>query len=296
VAPEPIRINAPAKINLYLAVGAPRPDGYHGVTTVLQALEFGDDVRITPAAALSLVCDTDLGIPAEENLAHRAALALGEEFGRDPAVRIELTKRVPHGAGLGGGSSDAAAVLRGLAHLWEIAPDNPRLGRVAAVLGSDVPFFLTGGAALFDGRGERFVRSLPTLPLDIALVRPPEPVPTAAAYRAFDSLARVAAPGPRHVTDAIRFQEPVALGAALYNNMTDAAIGLVPAIADALALAQAIEGVWGAALCGSGSGVFALCQDGDVSERVVQAARARGWWGEATRTSSTGAVVQAMEE
>lgn len=293
---DSIRINAPAKINLYLAVGALRPDGYHGVTTVLQALEFGDDVRIIPAASLSLVCDTELGIPAEENLAYRAAHALGEEFGRDPAVTIELTKRVPHGAGLGGGSSDAAAVLRGLAHLWEIAPDSPSLSRVAAALGSDVPFFLTGGAALFDGRGERFVRSLPTLPLDVALLRPPEPVPTTGAYRAFDSLTHTPAPGPRHVTDAIRFREPAALGAALYNNMTDAAVGLVPDIGGALALAQGFEGVFGAALCGSGSGVFALCQDDAVAGRIALAARERGWWAQATRTSGVGAAVQAVEE
>jgi len=296
VTSESIRVTAPAKINLYLAVGATRPDGFHDVTTVLQALEFGDEVRLSPAEALTFTCDADLGIPAEENLAVRAARALGEEFGRQPAVAIALTKRVPHGAGLGGGSSDAAAVLQGLAHLWELDPQAPRMYRVASALGSDVPFFLKGGAALFDGRGERFVRSLPTVALDVALVRPPEAVSTRAAYAAFDALARKAAPGPRHVTDGIRFQEPDALGAALYNNMTDAAITLVPAIADALALGRGIEGVYGSALCGSGSAVFALCQDGDTAERLVSAARERGWWGVATRTSGAGTVVEAVEE
>jgi len=296
VAPEPIRVTAPAKINLYLAVGASRPDGYHNVTTVLQALEFGDELSITPAAALSLVCDTDLGIPAQENLAFRAAQALGEEFGREPHVAISLAKRVPHGAGLGGGSSDAAAVLLGLAHLWDLDAASPRMYRVASALGSDVPFFLKGGAALFDGRGERFVRSLPTVVLDVALIKPPDSVSTGAAYSAFDTLVHKAAPGPRHVTDGVRFQEPESLGAALYNNMTDAAISLVPDIADALALGQGIDGVYGTAVCGSGSGVFALCQDGDVAERIVREARVRGWWAEATRTSRSGAVVQVVEE
>lgn len=296
MAPVTVRVSAPAKINLYLAVGGVRPDGYHSVTTVLQALEFADELRVTPADELSLVCDRDLGIPAQENLAYRAALAMTEEFGREAAVHIELTKRVPDGAGLGGGSSDAAAVVTALAYLWELPADDSRLTRLASGLGADVPFFLTGGAAVFAGKGDRLQRTLPAMRVPVALVRVPDPVPTAAAYRAFDEGERPAAPGPRHVTDAMCFRDPAALGAALYNNMTDAAIGLVPEIAHALALCEGAQGVHGAALCGSGSAVFALCHDDAAAEAIVRQARERGWWGEATHTGSEGVALHGVEE
>lgn len=292
----PIRITAPAKINLYLAVGATRPDGYHDVTTVLQALEFGDELLMRPSSSLDLICDQDLGIPAEENLAYRAALLFGEAADRSPDVAISIAKRVPHGAGLGGGSSDAAAVIAGLAYLWEIPLDDARVMRSAAALGADVPFFITGGTALFDGRGDRFVRALPTRDAVITLVQPPATVSTAAAYAAFDAHTRECVPGPRHVTDAIRFDEPDALGAALHNNMTDASAGLVPAIADALALCRSAPGVFGAAMCGSGSAVFAMCEDVGVGNELATAARERGWWSTVTRTSDRGVTVHQPEE
>jgi len=283
-----IRMIAPAKINLYLAVGAKQPDGYHDVTTVLQALEFGDELTMRPSDRLSLVCDPDLGISAQDNLAFRAALAMGETFDRSPAVAIELSKRVPHGAGLGGGSSDAAAVIAALARLWEIEADHPGLARVARSLGADVPFFLRGGAALFDGRGDRFVRDVPVIPLPVALIKPAGSVSTAAAYAAFDALERTAAPGPRHVADALRFGEAASLGAALYNNMTRAAIALVPEISEVLAHTSAAPGVYGSALCGSGSCVFALCASNEQADAIVSGARERGWWGIVTHTRVSG--------
>lgn len=288
MAAGPIRMIAPAKINLYLAVGATRPDGYHDVTTVLQALEFGDELTLRSSDRLTIVCDPDLGIPAEENLAFKAARAMGEAFDCSPDVAIELTKRVPHGAGLGGGSSDAAAVIAGLAGLWDLEPTDARLTRVARALGADVPFFLRGGAALFDGRGDSFVREIPVIPLPVALVMPAEPISTAQAYAAFDAHDRSAAPGPRHVADAMRFGDAQALGRALYNNMTAAAISIVPGLSDVLAHCAGAPGTLGSALCGSGSCAFALCTTDADADNLVSGARERGWWGMVTHTRSSG--------
>ena len=124
-----ITLLAPAKVNLYLGVGGRAPDGYHDVITVLQALDFGDTVRILPADELAVTTSVDLGIPESENLAYRAALAFAEEFSVAPRVVIEIEKRIPVGAGLAGGSSDAAAVIVGLAHLHGVDPLRPALHR-----------------------------------------------------------------------------------------------------------------------------------------------------------------------
>lgn len=292
----PIRITAPAKINLYLAVGATRPDGYHDVTTILHVLEFGDEIVMRSADSLSLTSDVDLGIPVHENLAHRATQAFALALGREADFAIELEKRVPHAAGLGGGSSDAAAVLLGMAHLWGLEGHEDTMHSVAAALGADVPFFLEGGAALCDGRGDRLVRSVPALALPVALIRPPVTVSTAEAYRAFDGLSQAQAPGPEALIEAMERGSAQMLGAALYNNMTDAALGLAPAVADAIALCQAAPGVHGAAMCGSGSAVFALCESDVAAREVVSSACERGWWGMVTRMQSARVEIRTERE
>lgn len=296
MTPDRVFVTAPAKVNLYLAVGAVRPDGFHDVTTILQALEFGDELIVDTSDRLTLSSNVDLGIPAEDNLAYRAAVAMGEAFRRAPSVAITLTKAVPAGAGLGGGSSDAAAVIAALAALWSVPVDSDVLARVAASLGSDVPFFLVGGTALFEGRGDRFVRSIAAPVFDVALIKPPESVPTGAAYEAFDRLESGGVPGARHVADACRSGDVSAVAATLYNNMTEASAGLVGSVGDALAWVKRSEGVLGAAMCGSGSAVFAVCADHEVAARTAQQASDRGWWSRATRTSSRGVEVRGTEE
>src|SRR5450759_265119 len=130
----PIEVEAPAKLNLYLGVGGRRADGYHGVETVLVALDLHDSVTVEPAAELSLVCEPDVGVPAPDNLAWRAAVALSSAVGRESSVAIRVVKRIPARAGLGGGSADGAAVIAALAAHWGIASDAPVLERVAASL------------------------------------------------------------------------------------------------------------------------------------------------------------------
>lgn len=151
-----LRLRAPAKINLALEVVARRDDGYHDIDTVMTTIDLADDLRLTPAATLEVVLTgaDARGIDPADDLAGRAARALAEAAGRDPGVRIEVTKRIPSPAGLGGGSSDAAAVLRGLNVLWGLNWPVERLSALAAGIGSDVPFFLHCGAARCAGRGE----------------------------------------------------------------------------------------------------------------------------------------------
>jgi len=154
---------APAKINWTLEVLGRRPDGYHEVRTVLQTVDLCDRVSVSPAADLELVLAGPIGragaplagVPPSENLAYRAAALLRElAGGRSPGARIELEKAIPAGAGLGGGSSDAAATLRALDRLWGLGLPPAELASLGAQLGADVPFFLCGGTALGRGRGD----------------------------------------------------------------------------------------------------------------------------------------------
>ncbi|MDR3686281.1 MAG: 4-(cytidine 5'-diphospho)-2-C-methyl-D-erythritol kinase [Coriobacteriia bacterium] len=291
---QSLTISAPAKVNLFLGVGSIRPDGYHSVQTVLHTLALADRVTLTPADELELSCDVDLGIPAESNLAYRAARAFSAAYGLDVLLDITLAKRIPAGAGLGGGSSDAAAVLAGLAHWAGLERDDLRLLDVAASLGADVPFLLQGGAALMDGRGDHLVRSLKPIEATVVVVRPPAAVPTADAYRAFDADPQLVG-DMRPVTDSVRFRDPRALAAGLANNMIPAAEALVPAIGDALAFLRAETGVLGATMAGSGSAVFAICDSALDAERISRVAEQRGWWSAATALSAQGPVVTESE-
>ncbi|MBW3553931.1 MAG: 4-(cytidine 5'-diphospho)-2-C-methyl-D-erythritol kinase [Gemmatimonadetes bacterium] len=183
------RTRAPAKVNLRLRVHERQPSGYHRVETLFCALELSDEITIDVAEGGNVLLEVDgpdLG-PAEENLAVRAARGFLERAGVAREVAIRLRKRVPVGGGLGGGSSDAAAVLRTLDRLFPGAVHGAMLRDLAAALGSDVPFFLAGDLlAAGSGRGD-ILTSLPPLPsMPILLALPPFPVATGAAYRWLD--------------------------------------------------------------------------------------------------------------
>ncbi|HEY3317793.1 MAG TPA: 4-(cytidine 5'-diphospho)-2-C-methyl-D-erythritol kinase [Coriobacteriia bacterium] len=292
MAGEALLVEAPAKVNLYLAVGERRSDGYHDVETVMQALELHDSVLLTPADTLRVTCEPDPGLPGDENLVARAARALGEAVGRDPAYAIRVRKRIPAGGGLGGGSADAAATLAGLAHAWALDARDPALVASAASVGADVPFFLAGGCALLRGRGDRLVKRLPDPRLHVALVNPGVPVSTAAAYAALDATPRPAAPGAAGMVAALEAGDPQGIGRALFDDMTPAALGLAPVVADALALLRDRAGVLGACLSGSGSTVFGIFADALSAEEAARAGRGHGWWAEATRTRDGGVALQ----
>lgn len=286
-----LTITAPAKVNLFLGIGEVRPDGHHDLHSIFQTLELHDTVILTPADELTLRCDVDLGIPAEHNLAYRAARGFSAAFDVDVLVDIEISKRVPAGAGLAGGSSDAAAVLAGLAHWASLPLDDPRLLSVARSLGADVAFFLYGGTALMGGRGDELLEHLPSPGLPVAIAKPAVGVSTAAAYRAFDAEPRPMGDW-NALAQTLRSHAPAAeVALALSNNMTPASVSLVPEVGDTLRWMQAEPGVLGALVAGSGSAVFAVCESADSCERVANDATSRGLWSCATRTRATGVAV-----
>lgn len=289
---EALHITAPAKVNLFLSVGAVAPDGYHPVETVLHALELADTVTVAPATRFEFSCSHDLGLPHELNLAHRAAMAMGARFGCEPHVAIAVEKRIPAGSGLGGASADAAAVIAGLVTLWGLDPLDPGVAEVARSLGADVPFFLVGGAARFTGRGDVLEHVLPAIHAPVVLVRPAEPVPTAEAYAAFDRGEPSPQPSPDAMDAALRSGDATAVAGRLFNAMTPSSSGLVPAIGSALGLVRARKGVIAAEMSGSGSAVFGICDGYGSALECAAYAREAGLWAVATRFSPHGCVVR----
>ena len=180
-----LTVNAYAKVNLTLEVLGRRPDGYHEIASVMQTVGLHDVVELTPADDVTLECDRP-GLETPDNLALKAAAGLRAEAGVRTGVHIKLRKAIPASAGLGGGSSDAAATLVGLNRLWGLGMSAGDLTPLATALGSDVPFFLRGGTAMVQGRGER-VRPLPGINLEWMLIVTPAievPNKTATLYSA----------------------------------------------------------------------------------------------------------------
>jgi 4-diphosphocytidyl-2-C-methyl-D-erythritol kinase len=184
----PLRERAPAKINLGLHVLRRRPDGYHDVETVLHRVGWADVIEAEPADTLSMTC-TDPALPTDgDNLCLQAARRLAEACGVDRGARLLLDKRVPYGAGLGSGSTDAAATLRLLCRLWDLDPPAGKLHAIAAALGADVPFFLLDAPAAYaEGRGDElkplYADGRPyRLPTPVLVAVPPVAIATPDAY------------------------------------------------------------------------------------------------------------------
>ncbi len=268
-----VRALAPAKLNLALAVVGRRPDGYHDLRSVFATLDLADDVRLARHTRLEVRNTVDIG-PGED-LAARAVRTLAAAAGREAHAFVRIRKRIPLAAGLGGGSSDAAAVLRGLAALWGTEVD---LVRVAAEIGSDVPFFASGApVALVEGRGE-VVRPLarPREPLHVVVVRPTLRLKTADVYaehRADDrgALAHVDALAAAFATGAVT-PEFVRVHAA--NDLLAAAMRRSPAIAS-WREAAAARGI-ALAMTGSGPTLFAVADDRADALRMARILRRAG--------------------
>jgi 4-diphosphocytidyl-2-C-methyl-D-erythritol kinase len=185
-----ISLAAPAKINLSLRILGKRPDGFHELETLMTPIGLADRIEVSHGGGkgIEFLC-SDPELPeGPDNLCVKAAEAFRTATSLDHGIRIALMKKIPHGAGLGGGSSDAAVVLKGLNELFDHPLVEEELHQIAAKLGSDVPFFLHGGAAVCRGRGE-ILEEAPALPeRTLLLIKPPFPVPTAWAYRNYAEL------------------------------------------------------------------------------------------------------------
>lgn len=230
-----VRVPCPAKVNLHLAVGARDARGYHPIRTVFQAIDLCDELRIEPAAQGSFRCD-DPHVPPDNTVTK--ALRLASELVRLPPLRIELIKHIPAESGLGGGSSDAAGLLRALAKIAPIGQG--ALHEIAAAVGADVPFFLVGGRALGEGYGERLTLLDDGLAEWLVVVRPNVGVSTSEAYAKLDALP------DRPIPQA---------GSELLPLMNDFE-RVMPCDCEEWEDRLLVHGAIDALLCGSGSAVF----------------------------------------
>jgi 4-diphosphocytidyl-2-C-methyl-D-erythritol kinase len=269
-------VPAYAKINLTLAVLGKREDGYHDLSSVMQTISLHDTLRLTPNRSGDITAHADspeLNTPG--NLALRAALALRDEVGdASLGVEIELLKAIPSPGGLGGGSSDAAAVLLALNTLWRTHLSLDRLESLAAMLGSDVPYFLTGGTALIEGRGERVIALPDAQPLWLVLAKPPIAVSTAAVYHSLSSQDYATADDSRAIVQAIQCGEPLPLDQ-LHNSLEspvqraylDVGVARDQLLAAGAPLVR---------MSGSGPTLYALFGALEDASRVYSEARLRG--------------------
>ncbi|MFE7416651.1 4-(cytidine 5'-diphospho)-2-C-methyl-D-erythritol kinase [Rhodococcus sp. NPDC057529] len=274
VVPRPVVVRAPSKVNLHLAVGDLRDDGYHELKTVFQALSLGDTVSVVPAETLSVtvrgedarVVPTDSG-----NLVWQAAEMLAAESGRRPDVEIAIDKGIPVAGGMAGGSADAAATLVGLNALWQLDLSREELDGFAAKLGSDVPFSLHGGTAVGTGRGERLlpVLSRSTFHWVLALAKGGLSTPT--VFRELDRLRADGNPprlgGPEDLMHALTTGDAATLAPLLGNDLQAAALSLNPGLRRTLRAGVA-AGALAGIVSGSGPTCAFLCADADAAVRV----------------------------
>ena len=262
-----------AKVNLYLDVLGRREDGFHEVETLMHEISLADTVTLcdAPDGEIALECDTP-GIPTDAtNLAWRAAEALRAASGERRGVRIRLEKSIPAGGGLGGGSSNAAAVLCGLDAMWGLNLGVERLREIGAELGSDVPFFITGGTAVCRGRGERVEPVADDARLHFVLVAPGLHVSTADVYRNLKIDLTLEKVEPKLFGGGLCDFEH-GLMETLFNKLEEAAYDLYPQLGELKEMiARVCPG--GALLCGSGSTVFGLCADEGQAREVERKLR-----------------------
>ena len=280
--PSSIHLRSFAKINWTLDVLFKRDDGYHELRTIFQTVSLHDLIRITETSGAIEIVSDDPRVPCDEtNLAHKAATQLRELSRTKLGARIEIQKRIPVAAGLGGGSSNAAAVLVGLRRLWNVQPDEAELMQIAAGLGSDVPFFLMGGTALGVGRGEE-VYSIEQAECEhLLLVNPGFAVSTAEAYGRLSRLtsARSAAMMPFTFFAAKGIR---GLSLAVTNDLEDVVLAAHPEIAEIKRRLLSL-GARHALMSGSGATVFGVFENVETSRLAHSEMRAAGYWSEPAR-------------
>ncbi|EHM26281.1 MULTISPECIES: 4-(cytidine 5'-diphospho)-2-C-methyl-D-erythritol kinase [Streptomyces] len=277
-----VTVRVPAKVNVQLAVGAARPDGFHDLANVFLAVGLYDEVTATPADELRITCaGADAArVPLDTtNLAARAALALAERYGVEPAVHLHIAKDIPVAGGMAGGSADGAAALVACDALWGTGASRDELLAICAELGSDVPFSLVGGAALGTGRGEKLT------PIEVGgtfhwvFAVADGGLSTPAVYGEFDRLAAgTEVPEPTASPDllaALRSGDSGALAAALSNDLQPAALSLRPSLAETLA-AGTEAGALAALVSGSGPTTAFLVEDESAARKVADALTASG--------------------
>lgn len=296
------KIISPAKVNLVLAVGEKQESGFHEVQTIMHSLALhdtlsmrrfddegsGDGLQVMLKCESSFTIDPLL-IKAEENIAYKAVVDLAKALGRtqDETIEMILNKVIPAEAGLGGGSSNAAAALVGAATLWGVGVEDERVQEVASRLGADVSFFLKGGCARLSGKGDVFEAQLEPRSGFVLLVRPDAGVSTGKAYAAFDEDPVL--PSSEYLSSIAALD--AAADVSLYNNLEKAACSVTPVVAQVLEWGRAAAGEENVVLCGSGSAVCCIFGSYQAACEASVEARKHEWWTRVTSFSPLGAAI-----
>lgn len=296
------KIISPAKVNLVLAVGEKQESGFHEVQTIMHSLALhdtlsmrrfddegsGDGLQVMLKCESSFTIDPLL-IKAEENIAYKAVVELAKALGRtqDETIEMILNKVIPAEAGLGGGSSNAAAALVGAATLWGVGVEDERVQEVASHLGADVSFFLKGGCARLSGKGDVFEVQLEPRSGFVLLVRPDAGVSTGKAYAAFDEDPVL--PSSEYLSSIAALD--AAADVSLYNNLEKAACSVTPVVAQVLEWGRAAAGEENVVLCGSGSAMCCIFDSYQAACEASVEARKHEWWTRVTSFSPLGAAI-----
>lgn len=296
------KIISPAKVNLVLAVGEKQESGFHEAQTIMHSLALhdtlsmrrfndegsGDGLQVMLKCESSFTIDPLL-IKAEENIAYKAVVELAKALGRtqDETIEMVLNKVIPAEAGLGGGSSNAAAALVGAATLWGVGMEDERVQEVASRLGADVSFFLKGGCARLSGKGDVFEAQLEPRSGFVLLVRPDAGVSTGKAYAAFDEDPVL--PSSEYLSSIAALD--AAADVSLYNNLEKAACSVTPVVAQVLEWGRAAAGEEDVVLCGSGSAVCCIFDSYQAACEASVEARKHEWWTRVTSFSPLGAAI-----
>jgi 4-diphosphocytidyl-2-C-methyl-D-erythritol kinase len=296
------KIISPAKVNLVLAVGEKQESGFHEVQTIMHSLALHDTLSMRrfddegsgDGLQVMLKCESSFAIDpllikAEENIAYKAVVELAKALGRtqDETIEMILNKVIPAEAGLGGGSSNAAAALVGAATLWGVGVEDERVQEVASRLGADVSFFLKGGCARLSGKGDVFEAQLEPRSGFVLLVRPDAGVSTGKAYAAFDEDPVL--PSSEYLSSIATLD--AAADVSLYNNLEKAACSVTPVVAQVLEWGRAAAGEENVVLCGSGSAVCCIFGSYQAACEASVEARKHEWWTRVTSFSPLGAAI-----
>ena len=269
-----MRLRTNSKLNLFLRVLGRRADGYHEIETIFHGIDLADDVSVTPTSSGNLEVsmrfeEEDLGTipPAEENLVSEVARLLVERGAVDGGARVAITKRVPIGGGLGGGSANAAGVLVALNELWEANLAGDDLAALAAEIGTDVPYCLTGGTALATSRGDELTQLVAPEPMHFVLGMSREPLYTRDVYPLWDpdGAGPEAAGAPMAL--ALGGGDAMEVAALLRNDLEPAIFKLRPELRDKKERVVA-AGALGALVTGSGPTIFGVARDASHAEEV----------------------------
>ncbi len=271
-----LRCLAPAKINLVLEVLGKRDDGYHEIRSLVQTISLCDVLEFELADGIFLECD-EPSLETSDNLVIKAAELLREISGLHKGARIKLEKRIPWSAGLGGGSSDAAATLLALNKLWDLKLEASNLAQMAAKLGSDVPFFIYGGAALMEGRGEKVTPLMTSPPAWFVLLVPPLPREPDKTRWLFALLSRSNFTDGKYTDEAMRrWSQKKPLDSTMFFNVFDrVAFGAFPGLVDYWRRFQEI-GAKDIHLTGSGPALFARVPDKSGAKRICGQVKQEG--------------------